>query len=149
MKLIRLIMILTVGLLLSACGPTAQVLYNSGGEPDGVTKYERLAYRSSAVQSPESLCAMLVMYEALVNHPGGLRQVPPPGICSEYAWLLAQPETAATFAAHATARQKAAFGFTDYSGGFRERSRELFELEMRYYPESIAFIKPLAERLFK
>ena len=147
MRLRRFTLLLAVGLLLSACGPTAQVLYNWGGEYDGVTEYERLAYRSSAKQSPESMCAMLVMYENLVNHPGGLRQIPPPGICAEYAWLLAQPETAATFAEHASSRQKAALGFA--TAAFLDRSRELFEMEMRYYPESITFIKPLAARLFK
>ena len=141
--------VLAAGLLLTACGPTAQILYNWGGEYDGVTEYERLAYRSSATESPESLCSMLVMYERLVNNPGGWRQVPPPGICAEYAWLLAQPETAAIFAEHATARQKAVYDFTDYGSGFLARSRELFEREMQYYPESILFIKPLAERLFK
>ena len=143
----RSVILLAVGLLLSACGPTAQILYDWDGESDGVTQYERLAYRSSAKQSPESMCAMLVMYENLVTHPGGLRQVPPPGICAEYAWLLAQPETAAVFAEHATSRQKAALGFA--TAAFLERSRELFEMEMRYYPESITFIKPLAARLFK
>ena len=39
--------------------------------------------------------------------------------------------------------------FTDYGTGFLERSRELFEMEMHYYPESMVFIKPLAERLFR
>ena len=141
--------ILVVGLLLTACGPTAEVLYYWGGTHNGVTEYERYAYRSASKQSPESTCAMLMMYESLVNHPGGLRQLPPPGICAEYAWLLAQPETAAIFAEHATARQKAVYDFTDYGSGFLARSRELFEREMQYYPESILFIKPLAERLFK
>lgn len=141
--------ILAVGLLLTACGPAAEVLYYWGGTHDGVTEYERYAYRSTAKETPQSLCAMLLMYEKLVSNPGGLRQMPPPGICAEYAWLLVQPETATTFAEYASDRQKAAYGFTDYASGFRTRSQELFELEMRYYPESIVFIKPLAERLFK
>lgn len=149
MRLRILPVLLAAGLLLSACGPTAQILYYWGGESDGTTEYERYAYRASAKQSPESLCAMLLMYEKLVSNPGGSRQVPPPGICAEYAWLLVQPETAETFAGHASSRQRAAYGFSDYAAGFRERSRELFEMEMHYYPESIVFIKPLAERLFK
>ncbi|MBR6423336.1 MAG: hypothetical protein IKS47_01465 [Bacteroidales bacterium] len=147
MRLKLVIVALAAGLLLSACGPTGQILYNWGGESNGVTKYERLTYRTSAKQSPESICAMLVLYEQMVKRPGGLRQVPPPGICAEYAWLLAQPETAAAFAEHATARQKSDLGFATSS--FMERSRDLFEMEMRYYPESVVFIKPLAERLFK
>lgn len=144
-----MLVILTAGLLLSACGPTAQVLYYWGGESDGVTEYERLAYRSSAKESPESLCAMLVMYERLVNNPGGWRKVPPPGICAEYAWLLAQPETLTAFAGYATARQKEQLAYGVSEASFLDRSRELFDMEMRLYPESIVFIKPLAERLFK
>ena len=147
MRIRRIILVLAAGLLLSACGPTAQVLYYWGGESNGTTEYERYAYRSSAKQTPETTCAMLLMYERLVSNPGGLRKVPPPGICAEYAWLLAQPETAATFAEHASSRQKAALGFA--TAAFLDRSRELFEMEMRYYPESITFIKPLAARLFK
>ncbi len=146
MKSRRLVLLLTAGLLLSACGPTAQVLYNWGGESDGVTQYESLAYRTSAKQTPESICAMMVMYEKLVSHPGGWRQVPPPGICAEYAWLLAQPETATIFADHATNRQKAELGYT--TAEFLDRSRELFELEMHYYPESVVFIKPLVAGIF-
>lgn len=149
MRRILPLVVLAAGLLLTACGPTAQILYNWGGEYDGVTEYERLAYRSSAMESPESLCSMLVMYERLVNNPGGWRQVPPPGICAEYAWLLAQPETLTAFSQHASSRQKESLSYAVSSAAFQARSRELFEMEMRLYPESITFIKPLAERLFK
>ena len=144
-------LILAAGLLLSACGSASGVLYNWGGSAlnDPTTKYERYAYRSAARQTDKSTCEMLLMYEELVSRPGGSRQVPPPGICAEYAWLLAQPETAAVFARQATSKQKEAYPFTDYTAGFLARSRELFEQEMRYYPESVVFLKPLTERLFK
>ena len=79
----RILIFLAAGLLLSACGPTGQVLYYWGGGLDNTTEYERRAYRLSARQTPESTCEMLLMYEKLVTHPGGLRQVPPPGICAE------------------------------------------------------------------
>ena len=143
----RILVILAAGLLLSACGPVSHSLYYWGSTTDGATEYERKAYRLSATQSPESLCAMMMMYEELINAPGGSRQIPPPGICAEYAWLLAQPETATTFAEHASNNQKSSLGFPPAQ--FLERSRELFEMEMQYYPESIKFIKPLAARIFK
>lgn len=92
----RILAWLTATLLLAACGPTAQVLYNWGGESGGVTEYERRAYRTSASQTPESTCAMLAMYERLVSNPGGWRKVPPPGIGAEAAWRLVQPGTAET-----------------------------------------------------
>ena len=147
MRLRPLVLLLAAGLLLSACGPTAQILYNWGGDTDGVTEYERVSYRTAAKQSPESLCAMLVTFERLVSRPGGWRRVPPPGICAEYAWLLSQPETATIFAEHASNHQKTMLGFSPAQ--FRDRSRELFEMEMEYYPESITFIKPLAARIFE
>jgi hypothetical protein len=143
----QLALLLTVGLLLSACGPTSYVLYNWGGETDGVTEYERVSYRTASKQSPESLCSMIVLYERLVSRPGGWRNVPPPGICAEFAWLLSQPETATTFAEHASNHQKTQLGYTPAQ--FRDRSRELFEMEMQYYPESVPFIQPLAARIFK
>lgn len=146
MRLTKLFLMLTAGLLLSACGPTAQVLYYWGGESGGVTEYERVSYHSADKQSPESLCQMLATYEQLVSNPGGYRQVPPPGICAEYAWLLIQPETASLYNQYATTKQKALVGA---SATFAERSRKLFEMEMQYYPESITFIKPLAEKLFR
>ena len=142
----RILAWLTATLLLAACGPTAQVLYNWGGESGGVTEYERRAYRTSASQTPESTCAMLAMYERLVSNPGGWRKVPPPGICAEYAWLLVQPGTAETFEKYASSREKERVGDV---ASFPEKSRALFEMEMHYYPESAVFIKPLAERLFK
>lgn len=146
MRIRLIITALAAGLLLCSCGPTAQVLYYWGGESDGVTEYERLAYRSSDKQSPESVCAMLVMYEKLVSNPGGYRQVPPPGICAEYGWLLVQPETAAAYEEHASASQRRLLGS---SKQFRERGRKLFEMEMNYYPESVVFLGPLAKKLFR
>lgn len=140
------LVLLASGLLLTACGPSAQVLYYWGGESNGVTEYERASYYTADKQSPESICQMLAMYEKLVSNPGGWRKLPPPGICAEYAWLLIQPETAEMFEKHATARQKSLVGPVS---GFSDRSRELFEMEMRYYPESVTFIKPLAEKLFR
>lgn len=145
----RLILVLAAGLLLTACGPTAEVLYYWGGESSGVTAYEKAAYRSSAKQSPESLCAMVALYEKMVTHPGGWRKVPPPGICAEYAFLLSQPETATIFAENASSKQKTSLSFDISATAFQERSRELFEMEMQYYPESITFIRPLAAKLFK
>ena len=145
----RISAILAAGLLLSACGPVSHSLYNWGGTSRGATEYERKAYNLSSKQSPESICAMMMMYQELIYAPGGSREVPPPGICAEYAWLLAQPETADIFAKYATDRQKAVFKFTDYASGFLGVSRELFEQEMQYYPESIVFLKPLVERLFQ
>ena len=136
-----------IGLVvLSSCGPT-YTLYNWGGTSGGATVYEDLSYKSYKTQTPESLCALLVAYEQMVNNPNELRQVPPPGICAEYGYLLLKPETAVTFMNAATNRQKAVYGSADYSALFTAKGKEMLQKEMELYPESVKFIGPLLKKL--
>ncbi len=128
--------------LLSSCGTTA-TLYYWGGTSNGATVYENLAYRHYDKHTPESICKLICVYEDMVAHPVGTRKVPPPGICAEYAYLLSQPEIVQTFIDNATQRQKAVFGTDDLAGHFAGRVKDLFEMEMKLYPESVTFIRPL------
>lgn len=133
-------------LILSSCG-TATSLYYWGGNSNDTTTYEHLAYKSYDKQTPESLCKLIVAYEDIVSHPKGTRQVPPPGICAEYGYLLLQPGTAETFASNATSSQKKSFEGTDYATLFRIRGEEMMKKEIELYPESELFIAPLVKRL--
>jgi hypothetical protein len=142
----KLIFVFFAVLLLSSCA-TSNALYNWGGVSGGTTAYEKLAYQSYDKQTPKSLCNLLIIYESMVTHPGGSRQVPPPGICAEYGYLLLQPETATTFMNNASASQKQVFASTDYDVLFRERGEEMLKKEIEYYPESARFIEPLIKRL--
>jgi len=141
----ELVLMLSV-LMLSSCGMT-NTLYYWGGTQNGTTAYENLAYQSYDKQTPKSICDLVVVYEKMVSNPGGTRQVPPPGICAEYGYLLLQPETAETFLNNATYTQKQLFKTDNYSVLFQERGKEMLEKEIELYPESARFIKPLIKKL--
>ena len=133
-------------LLLSSCATTKN-LYYWGSAMSGTTTYEKAFYKTTDKQSPQSICEMIAVYEKLVNTPGGLRQVPPPGICAEYGYLLLKPETAQIFRDNAKASQKSLFDTDDYDSLFKEKGKELLLKEIELYPESETFIKPLIQKL--
>ena len=135
-----------LSLFLASCG-TPNTLYYWGGVQNGVTKYEHLAYLQYDKQTSEALCRLIVTYEDIVRNPGGKRKTIPPGVCAEYGYILLQPSTAEAFASCATATQKRIFDRTDYAGYFQEYGKELLENEMKLYPESVLFIRPLIEKL--
>lgn len=132
--------------MLSSCGMT-NALYYWGGSQGGTTAYENMAYQSYDTQTPQSICDLVAVYENMVTNPGGFRQVPPPGICAEYGYLLLQPQTAEAFHNYATPYQKRLFKTADYSAVFLERGKELLQKEMELYPESTKFIEPLIKKL--
>lgn len=142
----RLLSLALSVLLLSSCGVTT--LYYWGGGEGGTTTYENLSYNDYKRQSPDAVCKLICVYEDMVSHPGGTRQVPPPGICAEYGYLLLQSATAQTFAENATRSQKRVFDDTDdYAALFSERGKEMLQKEIEYYPESRQFIEPLIQKL--
>lgn len=133
-------------ILLSSCAPT--LMYNWGGNSSaGDTPYENLTYQNYDKQSPETLCKLIILYEDMTSNPGGTRKVPAPGICAEYGYLLMQPEVLQTFTEYATKAQMRVFKDKDLNFYFREHGKEMFEKEIKYYPESATFIKPLVKKL--
>ena len=146
MKNLFLLTLLTF--CLTSCGLTSS-LYYWGGVQNGATTYENLAYKNYDKQTPESLCKLICMYEDIVSNPGGIRKMPPPGICAEYGYMLLIPENANIFAEYATSMQKRTFISTDYASFFPERGKEMMLKEIELYPESAKFIAPLIERLCK
>ena len=133
---------------LSSCSMN-RPLYYWGGTLNGATAYEHLAYQSFDRQTPKSICNLVAVYEDMVTHPGGVRQVPPPGICAEYGYLLLQPGTAETFLNNATPAQKRLFASSDYASLFQDRGKEMLRKEMELYPESAWFIDPIFQKLVK
>ena len=146
MKKLLLLSIVTV--CLTSCGVTPS-LYYWGEMQYGATAYEDLTYRNYDIQTPESICNLICLYEDMVRHPGGTRKMLPPGMCAEYGYMLLVPENAAIFASHATPTQKQMFASKDYASFFQKRGKELLQKEMKLYPESAKFIAPLIERLCK
>lgn len=140
----KLIVILTVMFLASSCG--VMTLYNWGGNQNGTTLYESLAYKSYDTQTPQNVCDMILMYDNIIKNPGGQRQLPPPGICAEYGYLLLKPETAQIFAEYAKPKHKAVFEGEDYSAMFNELGVQMLEKEIQLYPESTKFLTPLIKK---
>ena len=133
----KFLTIAAAALLMCSCGPSANVLYYWGGKAsDGVTRYEDRFYEAyGKSQSPESLCAMLYVYEDMLQNPGGERGVVPPGICAEYGYLLLKPE-----------RERAIYERSDYAAYFPEYGLKLLQKELELYPESRKFIEPLLKK---
>ena len=142
----KLFVLLLVTFCLTSCGLTSS-LYYWGGSQNGATTYENLAYKNYDKQTPESICKLICMYEDIVTHPGGIRNMPPPGICAEYGYMLLIPENAEIFAKHATSTQKRTFVSTEYATFLPQEGKELKLKEIELYPESAKFIAPLIERL--
>ena len=142
----KIIILALAVVMLSSCG-TTNTLYYWGGTQNGTTTYENLAYKSYKKQTPKSLCGLIAVYENMVTNPGGTRQVPPPGICAEYGYLLLTPGTAETFMNNATPAQKKLFNSSDFNAAFLERGKEMLQKEIEFYPESAKFIEPLIKKL--
>lgn len=140
----KLILPLLAGLLMASCATPRLYYWGSTGE---TTKYEELAYQNYDKQTPQSICALVCLYEDMVSHPGGTRKVVPPGIYAEYGYLLMQPSTAEYFAQYATSRQRKVFASSDYAVLFGQRGEDMLQKEMELYPESAKFIGPLLKRL--
>lgn len=143
----RLIVVSVAALCLVSCGTVTPNLYYWGGTSGRTTLYESQSYLDAKKQSPEALCNLICTYEDMVSHPGGTRQVPPPGICAEYGYLLMQPSTADAFEKSARDTQRRIFGDVDYASFFPEKGKKMLEMEMQLYPESVQFLKPLLKRM--
>lgn len=139
------VIILVATMILSSCSVSS--LYYWGGESNGTTLYETLAYKDYKTQTPDALCKLICAYENIVTHPAGTRMIPPPGICAEYGYLLLLPETAATFEKNATRAQKRVFKGSDILTIFNKRGKEMLIKEIVLYPESTKFIQPLIKKL--
>lgn len=142
----RKLLILSLALIaLSSCGPTT--LYYWGEDFSNTYIYDQITYRNYKNQAPQSICAMVAGYEEIINYPGGMRGVIPPGVCAEYGYLLLLPTTAEYFEKYATSGQRRLFTGSDYGNLFMEKGKELLQKEVELYPESAVFIMPLIKNI--
>lgn len=102
-----------VGILAVSCAPT-KPLYNWKGYDDAVYAYTK----ASDETSNENL---IKIYEKLIKNSGGSRQVPPPGVCADYGYLLIKK-------------------------GQMVKGKELLARETVLYPESKQFIDRILKR---
>lgn len=141
----KILVIFISAMFLTSCVTTR--MYYWGKETNGVSRYEQLTYKHYDQQTPESICELVVLYEDMVNNPGGSRNTIPPGICAEYGFLLLQPNTLESFEKYATPKQRKAFDTTDYATLFNEKGIQMLEKEIELYPESVTFISPILQRV--
>ncbi len=141
--------IITV-LLLTSCSSTN--LYFWGNQSNinqhNISPYEDALYEMYTSQTPESYCKMIYVYEVMTSNPGGTRNIIPPGICAEYAFLLLQNDIYNTFAQNAKKSQLKVFGGSVTEEGFTQKAKEMFEMEMKLYPESRTYIEPIYKQQF-
>lgn len=139
----KLFIISIIALFLTSCASSNLYYWGGGYE---VSRYEELAYRSYSKHTPESICALVVLYEDMTSNVGGIRNTVPPGICAEYGFLLLQERTLESFETYATSTQRKVFDSDDYGTLFSEKGIKMLEKEIELYPESTKFIEPMIKR---
>ena len=142
----KFILSLFILICTTSCG-TSSLYYWGGATMQGVSAYESLSYQRADKENPKVICKVIEMYENLLAYPGGLRQVPPPGICAEYAYMLLQPEIIDLFYNNATKTQIDSFENSQYGSDPSAKAIKLLEKEIELYPESYQFVAPLLKRL--
>ena len=109
----KYIVIAVISIVAVSCAPT-KPLYNWKGYDDAVYAYTK----ASDEKSNENL---IKIYEKLIKNSGGSRQVPPPGVCADYGYLLVKR-------------------------GEIVKGKELLTKETILYPESKQFIDRILKR---
>lgn len=102
---------------LSSCMTPVKSLYSWD-------KYDTAVYTYYKKQTPKSLEKVTKMYEKITTDPRGTRQVPPPGACAEYGYLLCLQ-------------------------GKQAQGIPLLEKEMELYPESKKFVERIISSINK
>ncbi len=102
---------------LSSCATPVTSLYSWD-------KYDTAVYTYYKKQTPKSLEKVTQMYEKITTDPKGTRQVPPPGACAEYGYLLCLQ-------------------------GNKAQGMPLLEKEMELYPESKKFVERIISSINK
>lgn len=147
MKKLKLLSGFVLIILLAASCSTPKELYYWGGSyhngKENTTKYEHATYQYYKTSSPESLCALINVFEDMTSHPGGSTGKIPPGICAEYGFILLRPDVATIYGEHATKQQQKK---GPELGSFQAKGLKLLQMEIELYPESATFIAPILKK---
>ena len=134
-------------IVLMSCSGPKTLYYWGKTDMNGVSSYDKNLYDSYKRETPKALCELICTLDDMVCHPIGTRQVPPPGICAEYGYLLYQEEAMTTFDQNATNAQKKQMTQSPYGSDYKQGAIKLFQMEMANYPVSVKFLKDFVERL--
>ncbi|MCQ2311886.1 MAG: hypothetical protein MJZ84_00340 [Paludibacteraceae bacterium] len=134
-------------LMLIGCSAPKSLYYWGRTDMSGLSAYDKNLYESYKRETPKALCELICTLDDIVCHPNGTRQVPPPGVCAEYGYLLWQDEAMTTFDQNATNAQKKQMTQSPYGSDYKQGAVKLFQMEMANYPVSVKFLKDFVERL--
>lgn len=115
MKRRRLLFAVGAATVVCASCTSNSRLYNWKG-------YEQAVYAYTQVPDEQNLEKLLTVYDRLLHAPGGVRTVPPPGVCADYGYLLLM-------------------------NGKTDEGKALLVQETVLYPESKKFIDRILMRL--
>ena len=116
MKKGKYLLMVIISICAISCAPT-KPLYNWRGYDDAVYAYTK----ASDDKSTENL---IKIYEKLIKKSGGSREVPPPGVCADYGYILIKK-------------------------GEITKGKELLIKETVLYPESKQFVDRIIKRFDK
>ena len=112
----KYLIISAIALLAASC-TTTKPLYNWHGYDDAVYAYTKTS-------DDKSVDNLIKIYEKLIKNSGGSREVPPPGVCADYGYILIKK-------------------------GENIKGKELLVKETILYPESKQFVDRILKRLEK
>ncbi|MDR0688235.1 MAG: DUF4810 domain-containing protein [Prevotellaceae bacterium] len=101
--------------LLSGCAPAT--LYSWG-------RYQSAAYSYTKNNTDENATKLGEAYQSVISHPGGKRNVVPPGLYADYGYLL-------------------------FRQGKTKEALDYLKMEIGLYPESTVFIGRIIKQLEK
>lgn len=116
MKLNKLLLFSQVSLLLlvTACVSTPPLyVWND---------YSTTSYNYIKNTNEETEAKLLATYENLINGKKGSRELPPPGICADYAFLLMKK-------------------------GKMDEAKKMLAMEMTNYPESSVYVQNVLKKI--
>ncbi len=114
-QILTLGVLLSLSLGLSSCGTTEQTLYSWDN-------YEKLTYNYHKSPDDNLKVKVMKMYDKVINKQKGLRGAIPPGMCTEYGYML-------------------------YKMGEKERGMKLLKKEIELYPEAKVYVNRIIKRL--
>lgn len=135
-------------MLLTSCATTTQLYAWGQRSKTGVnvcSSYEASVYEYYKTRTPEAAARLAATYEYMIEHPGGVRKVVPPGICAEYGFFLLQEDTLDALCAADAKKQ----GVAPSRDGYYRKGLDMLALEMQLYPESRVLVESILKQAKK
>lgn len=143
-KLTIVVALAFVTALFSSCATTTQLYAWGKSGKTGIgacSSYEAAVYGYYKTRTPEAAVQLAEAYDYMIAHPGGVRNVVPPGICAEYGFFLLQDDTLDALCAAAGKR-----GASPSRDSYYQKGLDMLEMEMKLYPESRVLVESVLKQ---